>query len=102
MLPWNLYHYYGDTRIIEDNFDAMSGWVDWMRGKATDGLYVRDLLAGLVRVLGPWTGWERVQSDAHHPTGPGWIAALWETYGGLDDDERERVREAGDRREGPH
>jgi len=37
--PWDLYTYYGDTRVIETNYAAMADWLDYMRKMATDGLY---------------------------------------------------------------
>ena len=30
IIPWTLYEIYGDKRILEDNFDMMRGWVDYM------------------------------------------------------------------------
>lgn len=42
IVPWGLYTYYGDTRIIETNYAAMSDWVAYMRNAATDGLYVAE------------------------------------------------------------
>ena len=39
--PWTLYMFYGDTRIIESNYAAMSDWLAYMRNHATDGLYAR-------------------------------------------------------------
>jgi alpha-L-rhamnosidase len=39
-VPWCLYTYYGDTRIVESNEAAMFDWLAYMRKNATDGLYV--------------------------------------------------------------
>ncbi|MDP6381291.1 MAG: family 78 glycoside hydrolase catalytic domain, partial [Phycisphaerae bacterium] len=41
IIPWILYQFYGDRRIIEDNYDAMVAWVEYMRRKATGYLYDR-------------------------------------------------------------
>ena len=30
IIPWTLYEIYGDKKILEDNFDMMRGWVDYM------------------------------------------------------------------------
>lgn len=30
ILPWNLYRYYGDRQILEDQFDSMCAWVDYI------------------------------------------------------------------------
>ncbi len=42
VIPWDVYTYYGDTRIIESNYKAMAAWVDYMRNNATDGLWDRE------------------------------------------------------------
>ena len=48
MVPWQLYNQYGDTRIIEENFDAM---MDWLNGMAfygrEDYLYLSTKAGGL-------------------------------------------------------
>ena len=31
IIPWNLYLFYGDKSILEDQFDSMKGWVDYIR-----------------------------------------------------------------------
>ncbi len=31
ILPWNLYEFYGDTAILEAQFESMRGWVDYIR-----------------------------------------------------------------------
>lgn len=41
-LPWTLYLQYGDTRVIEENYDAMKRWVEYMRANARDDLYERE------------------------------------------------------------
>jgi len=40
-LPWSMLRYYGDTRIAEENMEAMKGHLDFMRGEAKDGLFSR-------------------------------------------------------------
>lgn len=32
ILPWNLYEFYGDTDLLEQQFESMSAWVDYIRG----------------------------------------------------------------------
>jgi len=39
VIPWTTYLFYGDRRILEENFDAMRRWVEYMRAHAPDGLY---------------------------------------------------------------
>ncbi|MCC8151320.1 MAG: glycoside hydrolase family 78 protein [Lachnospiraceae bacterium] len=39
IIPWNLYLYYGDVSILEEQFDSMCRWVDYIKGidEATGG-----------------------------------------------------------------
>lgn len=34
VVPWYLYLYYGDKRILEENYQVMKGWVDFLDGEA--------------------------------------------------------------------
>ncbi|MDA3957808.1 alpha-L-rhamnosidase [Oceanispirochaeta sp.] len=34
--PWEIYVQYGDPQILEENYDAMKGWISYMRGEARD------------------------------------------------------------------
>jgi alpha-L-rhamnosidase len=34
--PWTLYLCYGDTRVLETQYESMVGWVEYMRGRADD------------------------------------------------------------------
>ncbi|MCF6287451.1 MAG: family 78 glycoside hydrolase catalytic domain, partial [Candidatus Hydrogenedentes bacterium] len=56
-LPWSLYTYYGDTRTIEENYAAMEGFLDFMRGRAVDGLFARGR-------YGDWVALESSPRDA--------------------------------------
>ncbi len=42
VIPWTVYQFYGDTRIIEKNYDAMRAWVEYMRRHSSDHLYERE------------------------------------------------------------
>lgn len=42
IVPWNVYKFYGDNRIIEDNYKGMKAWVDYMISKSKDRLYIFD------------------------------------------------------------
>lgn len=35
--PWEIYRTYGDKKILEDQFDSMKAWIDWMRERSEDG-----------------------------------------------------------------
>jgi len=36
IIPWYLYVYYGDRRILEENYDVIRGWVDFLNTKTED------------------------------------------------------------------
>jgi alpha-L-rhamnosidase len=38
IVPWNIYRSYGDTRIIDEHFDAMERWMNYMAGTNPDFL----------------------------------------------------------------
>ncbi|MCB9855975.1 MAG: family 78 glycoside hydrolase catalytic domain [Phycisphaerales bacterium] len=38
-VPWTAYVNYGDTRIIEENYDAMKRWIDWIHRENPDLLW---------------------------------------------------------------
>lgn len=40
IVPWEVYRYTGDVRILETNYPAMKAWVDYMTSKSKDHLYV--------------------------------------------------------------
>lgn len=40
IVPWEVYRYTGDTRILETNYPAMKAWVDYMTLQSKDYLYV--------------------------------------------------------------
>jgi alpha-L-rhamnosidase len=42
VVPWVLYNFYGDRQIIEENYNAMAGWVDYMTSQSKGDLYEKD------------------------------------------------------------
>ncbi len=40
VVPWITYKFSGDKRIIEDNYEGMKAWVEFMRSKARNNLYI--------------------------------------------------------------
>jgi alpha-L-rhamnosidase len=42
IIPWNMYVMYGDKAILEQQFDSMKAWVDYIRGRdeETGGFYL--------------------------------------------------------------
>lgn len=39
VVPWVMYKFYGDKRILEENYDAIVAWVDYMKSKSKGNLY---------------------------------------------------------------
>lgn len=37
--PWNLYLTFGDTKILEDQYESMKQWINFMRTHAVDGIW---------------------------------------------------------------
>lgn len=42
VVPWAIYQFYGDKRILERHIDGMMKWVDWCREHSTDLIRDRD------------------------------------------------------------
>lgn len=43
IVPWEMYRFYNDTRILETYYDGYKAWVEYMRSNAgDDGLYIYD------------------------------------------------------------
>ncbi len=58
--PWEIYRTYGDKKVLEDQFDSMKAWIDWMRersenGKRSGGFHFGDWL-GLDSPEGSYRG----------------------------------------------
>jgi alpha-L-rhamnosidase len=43
IVPWTLWRVYGDTRIVERHWKAMTAWMDWLERENPDGLRVNAL-----------------------------------------------------------
>ena len=39
VIPWTVYQFYGDTRIIEQNYEPMKKWIEYMRANASNNIY---------------------------------------------------------------
>ena len=51
IVPWVVYQYYGDRRILEQNYQAMAGWVQYMKNNSRDDLYEREGYGDWVAVV---------------------------------------------------
>jgi len=54
--PWRMYWHYGDTRILEENYDAMARWIDFQERGASGYLRPRT-------VYGDWLAIDAVTAD---------------------------------------
>lgn len=39
IIPWTMYLMYGDTRIIEEQYESMKAWIDFMNNRAEDYIW---------------------------------------------------------------
>jgi alpha-L-rhamnosidase len=39
IIPWNVYLAYGDKRVLEDQYNSMKAWVEYMHGKSKNDLW---------------------------------------------------------------
>ena len=37
-IPWDLYLYYGDREILEENYSMMERWVEFLHSQSKDGI----------------------------------------------------------------
>lgn len=44
--PWTMYEIYGDTRILERQYESMKGWVDYIRARSENDLWLCDFQYG--------------------------------------------------------
>ena len=42
VVPWRIYEFYGDKRVLEENYDAIKAWVDYMYSVAKNDVYAWD------------------------------------------------------------
>ncbi len=58
IIPWTMYLTYGDTRILEEQYDSMAKWVEFMRKRAGDDyLWTEDF------TFGDWLAFATTRSD---------------------------------------
>ncbi|OGF46089.1 MAG: hypothetical protein A2452_01540 [Candidatus Firestonebacteria bacterium RIFOXYC2_FULL_39_67] len=44
--PWTIYKCYGDTRILERQYDSMKRWIDWMKKKSVNHIITPEACFG--------------------------------------------------------
>lgn len=72
--PWWIYQTYGDKSILEDQFDSMKSWIDWMRERSQNGL--RD--EG--KHFGDWLGLDAPEGSYKGSTSERLIATAYYKY----------------------
>ncbi len=56
VVPWVMYNLYGDKRILEENYNAVVGWVDYMKSESKGYLYEKS-------GYGDWVAVEKSPSE---------------------------------------
>jgi len=51
VVPWVVYQYYGDKRILEENYESIKAWVEYLRANSEDRLYEKDTYGDWVPVV---------------------------------------------------
>jgi alpha-L-rhamnosidase len=75
IIPWNLYQFYGDRAILEDQFDSMKAWVDYVRKADGNDHHWRDVFH-----YGDWLALDNMNGDPEAVMGAtdtGFIANLY-------------------------
>lgn len=70
IIPWMTWRYFGDTRIIEDNYAVMKKWVDYMHKQSQELIYIWGEKGG-------WNGygdWIAVEPTPSEPIGTAYFA----------------------------
>ncbi|MDR3276836.1 MAG: glycoside hydrolase family 78 protein [Treponema sp.] len=78
IIPWAMYQAFGDRRLLEEQYDSMKAWVEYIRSKATnDGLWQSGFQ------YGDWLGLDREEAscgDKRGATDPYFIASAYYAY----------------------
>ena len=64
IVPWSLYRYYGDTGILEKQYESMKAWVNYMRMRAASN--EKTYLWNIDHSFGDWLSYS-TSSNAHYP-----------------------------------
>ncbi|HYW94132.1 MAG TPA: family 78 glycoside hydrolase catalytic domain, partial [Bacteroidales bacterium] len=59
VVPWVVYNFYHDKRILSDNYDGMKAWVDYMKQKSTGYIYRWSEKPGDWEGYGDWISVEK-------------------------------------------
>ncbi len=85
VVPWVMYNFYGDERILEENYDATVAWVEYMRSKSVGDLYEKG-------GYGDWVAVEKSPSEpigsAYYFYGAKMIATMAKILGKTEDEKK--------------
>lgn len=59
ILPWNVYMMYGDTAIIEENYESMRNYMNWITKQKEDGY----TYSGARATYGDWLAFEETENQ---------------------------------------
>lgn len=76
MVPWQVYNAYGDKKVLEDNFDTMCRWVDYM----TSDTSVLFLWKASQKHFGDWLGLDAPEGSYTGSTDTDFIASAFYAY----------------------
>jgi alpha-L-rhamnosidase len=62
IIPWITYRYFGNTRILDENYEGMKKWVDYMHSKSDNLIYVWNEGNGQWHGYGDWIAVEPTPS----------------------------------------
>lgn len=74
VIPWTLYLMYGDTRILETQYDSMKAWVDFMHAHADNHLWRYKLQ------FGDWVALDAAEGSYFGATPDALICTAWYAY----------------------
>ena len=78
ILPWTLYLYYGDISVLEESFDSMKAWVDYITGTDGETHHWREVFH-----FGDWLALDhpqRTKDQVKGGTDEGYIADVYYMY----------------------
>ena len=59
IVPWTVYQYYGDTRVLQEQYESMKAWVDYVRTQAGES----HLWKPVTTQFGDWLSFATTRSD---------------------------------------
>lgn len=85
VVPWVMYNFYGDKRILEENYEAIVAWVEYMRSKSEGDLYEKS-------GYGDWVAVEKSPSEpigsAYYFYGAKMISTMAKILGKVEDEKK--------------